>query len=297
MPDARAIVEALGGRWHGRGGLCFCPAHDNRRTPALSVSEADDGRLLLHCHAGCAFADILAALRERGLAEGGGTFSPRAPDPAELARRQREDQRRRFEAASKAHALWRASLAAEGTVVGRYLERRGIVGPIPPVLRFLPDQRHPNGGSFPVMIARIDGAPGFAVHRTFLTPEGEKAPVDPVRLFRGSPTGGGVRICEGPGPLVVAEGLETTLSVALMVPGPAEVWAAMTAGGMAAFRLPEVPDRLIVAVDGDRPGRDAGRTLADRACAAGWTVEWADPGDGLDFNDVLTCPEPEGEPA
>jgi len=38
-----------------------CPAHDDK-TPSLSVSEGHDGRALLHCHAGCATSDIVAAL-------------------------------------------------------------------------------------------------------------------------------------------------------------------------------------------------------------------------------------------
>jgi len=38
-----------------------CPAHDDRHA-SLSVGQGDDGRVLLHCHAGCAVNDILAAL-------------------------------------------------------------------------------------------------------------------------------------------------------------------------------------------------------------------------------------------
>jgi hypothetical protein len=38
-----------------------CPNHDDRR-PSLSVTEGDDGRVLLHCHAGCDPADVVRAL-------------------------------------------------------------------------------------------------------------------------------------------------------------------------------------------------------------------------------------------
>lgn len=39
-----------------------CPAH-NDRSPSLSVAEGRDGRVLLHCHAGCTTDAILSALK------------------------------------------------------------------------------------------------------------------------------------------------------------------------------------------------------------------------------------------
>ncbi len=38
-----------------------CPNHDDRN-PSLSVTEGDDQRVLLHCHTGCEFDDVVAAL-------------------------------------------------------------------------------------------------------------------------------------------------------------------------------------------------------------------------------------------
>lgn len=35
-----------------------CPAHDDRN-PSLSISESSDGKVLLHCHAGCSSEDVL----------------------------------------------------------------------------------------------------------------------------------------------------------------------------------------------------------------------------------------------
>src|SRR4029450_5796404 len=41
--------------------LARCPAHDDR-TASLAVREGDDGRVLVHCHAGCTTDAVLAAL-------------------------------------------------------------------------------------------------------------------------------------------------------------------------------------------------------------------------------------------
>ena len=44
----------------GKGWAARCPAHDDRNA-SLSITEGDGGRVLLHCHAGCAFEQITAA--------------------------------------------------------------------------------------------------------------------------------------------------------------------------------------------------------------------------------------------
>lgn len=44
------------GKWQA-----CCPAHDDRG-PSLSIAEGDDGRILVHCFAGCAVHEIVAAV-------------------------------------------------------------------------------------------------------------------------------------------------------------------------------------------------------------------------------------------
>ena len=58
---AETLARSMGGRWHGAYGTARCPAHDDQR-PSLSMKDGDDGRLLLYCHGGCEFSDILAAI-------------------------------------------------------------------------------------------------------------------------------------------------------------------------------------------------------------------------------------------
>jgi hypothetical protein len=41
--------------------LACCPAHEDRR-PSLSIRALDDGRVLIHCFAGCGAADVLGSL-------------------------------------------------------------------------------------------------------------------------------------------------------------------------------------------------------------------------------------------
>ena len=44
------------GTWVAR-----CPAHDDR-SPSLSIATGDDGKVLLHCFAGCGAADVVESV-------------------------------------------------------------------------------------------------------------------------------------------------------------------------------------------------------------------------------------------
>ncbi|MEP7362283.1 MAG: hypothetical protein ABI972_03440 [Acidobacteriota bacterium] len=63
---AREIALSLGGRKRGRGYVACCVAHEDN-TPSLSITDTPDGRLLVHCFAGCSQDAVIAALRARGL--------------------------------------------------------------------------------------------------------------------------------------------------------------------------------------------------------------------------------------
>ena len=60
-PVARVLSRVQGAKPNGRGWVARCPAHDDR-TPSLSIDQGDDGRALLHCHAGCTHDAIAATL-------------------------------------------------------------------------------------------------------------------------------------------------------------------------------------------------------------------------------------------
>jgi putative DNA primase/helicase len=46
---------------NGEKAMSFCPAHDDRSNPSLSL-RTENGRLLLHCFAGCHPEDILSEI-------------------------------------------------------------------------------------------------------------------------------------------------------------------------------------------------------------------------------------------
>jgi hypothetical protein len=55
------IISRLQAKRSGQGWQARCPAHDDR-TPSLAINEGADGRVLLHCHAGCSTDSILGVL-------------------------------------------------------------------------------------------------------------------------------------------------------------------------------------------------------------------------------------------
>ncbi len=56
------ILSRLNGvRRRGNGWIARCPSHEDR-SPSLSIAEAENANILLHCFAGCSAADALAAI-------------------------------------------------------------------------------------------------------------------------------------------------------------------------------------------------------------------------------------------
>lgn len=56
-----SVLESLdGAKRAGKGFKARCPAHADK-TPSLSILEGADGRVLLHCFAGCTVESVVAA--------------------------------------------------------------------------------------------------------------------------------------------------------------------------------------------------------------------------------------------
>ncbi|MGS4917377.1 MULTISPECIES: DUF7146 domain-containing protein [Mameliella] len=287
MTDARDMTNRLGGKWLRTYGTAPCPVCQPERRKdqnALTLRDGEAGRLLANCkRLDCGFRDILAAA---GVVPG----EYRAPDPVKLARREAEQRNETARRARIARQNWQEAQPLAGTVAESYLRGRGITCDLPDKLRYHPACWHgATAKRYPALIAVVEGGNGFAVHRTYLSMDtSEKAAIEPNKAMLGATAGGAVRLAEAQGSLVVAEGIETALSLACgLLRAPATIWAALSTSGMRGLRLPPDAGRLTIAPDGDPAGRAAAHALAERAHATGWAVSLLPALDGHDWNDIL----------
>jgi len=182
--------------------------------------------------------------------------------------------------------IWRETVPANDTSVETYLRGRRITGPIPPVLRFHRNLRHPSG-IWAGMVAAVSSPDGgiCAIHRTFIASSGAKAPVDPVKMTLGPIGAGAIRLSPIASKLIIAEGIETALSV--MQASGIGAWSALSAVGLRTIELPPEVRQVIVAADGDDPGMRAAKFAQRRLRAEGRIVTIIQAPAGKDFNDVL----------
>ena len=120
MATAEIIAKALGGRKAGGGWTAHCPAHEDR-TPSLSIRDADDGKVLVRCHAGCDQGRVISVLKALGL----WTNSPRPfSRHANKHRPSGCDDAKRSKAAL---AIWQSAISADdGSLVETHLVSRGL---------------------------------------------------------------------------------------------------------------------------------------------------------------------------
>jgi hypothetical protein len=174
------------------------------------------------------------------------------------------------------------TVPATGCLVETYLASRGILGAIPPALRFDPRCFHARGleagkpVTWPAMIAAVSDTEGLrvAVHRTWLTRNGSgQALVDKPKKILVPALGHGVCLSDPGGSLFSGEGIETVLSLAMVAPR-ASLVAATSAPLLGALILPAGTRRLYIIQDEDEAGERAATKLAARATVAGlwWRI-------------------------
>jgi hypothetical protein len=287
------ILSRLRGVRHSGGGYtAFCPAHDDRKTPSLSIREGENGKVLLHCFggAGCSYRQIVEALG----------FAPQtAPIPVLRTTIKpvcQADDAGRIEAARR---IWREARPLAGTPAQRYLENRGIcLATWPPTLRYHASCPHPFGSRLPALVAAVaayrEGTLHLtAVHRIFITSDGCKAAVEPRKASLGSVKGGTVWLTRPTDRLIVSEGVEDAMALMTMYHDDSRFdgWsyaAAVSAGNLPHLELPPEVRTVIVAADNDEAGRRAANEAACRFVREGRDGRVAWPPSGFkDFNGAL----------
>ena len=286
------LVDALEGKREGREWRCRCPVHGGR---SLFVAEKD-GKVLLTCRAGCSQDDVIKTFRTMGLwgsGDGHELPPPPEPDPTEKERR-----------ADRASDIWNEAHPIEPVdPAWLYLKNRGItLETWPDDLRCHPSLdywevsdsgKHVRTGTFPAMIAVVRDPRGrpVALHRTYLTNDGQKAPVlSPKKIMKVEDLAGAAVRLFPPrdGVLAVAEGIEDALSAWVLWQIP--TWACLGTSGLMGFAPPEEVRELMIFADRDEngAGQKAAWELADRLEETGRAVRVLAPEDGSkDLNAYL----------
>ena len=282
------IAAALGGRREGREWRCPCPLHGGR---SFAIRDGEGGRLLVRCWGGCDSVAVLTELRRIGLLDScDGHERPRVYSAPRTENTSTDAAR-----TARALDLWHESRPIEGTIAELYLRSRGIsFDEWPTTLRLHPHCPHPNRAPLPALIALVEHVErgAVAIHRTFLRLSGQgRTNCDPDKAGLGPVAGGAVRfgVPRKSNWLVVAEGIETTLSVATAC--GLSAWAALSEGGIRNLILPPEAEKVLIAADHDDSGvgQRAARNAAERFLAEGRRVRIAMPPEiDTDFNDLLT---------
>ncbi|MHB8409579.1 MAG: DUF7146 domain-containing protein [Acidiferrobacterales bacterium] len=201
--------------------------------------------------------------------------SPVAPPPQHqvpAAKDPRENEKLR----ARLRRIWRDTAPLGdtiGTPVLEYLRGRGLKMKTSPMdLRAHPglDYFHDGKkiGEFPAMVAIVRDPNGVPVtlHTTYLTLQGEKAPVPSIKKLQPYPDdrslkGAAIRLAKPGDVLGEAEGIETALAVMEATGMP--VWSAVNAALLANTEPPATVRRLYLW--GDRDLKGAGRAAVDKA--------------------------------
>jgi putative DNA primase/helicase len=294
----RILKSAFGGDLFGRTLTCPTighPPHD-RGTSYTEDFTAPD-HLLAKVHNGNGRSDDLAA-KDRALDALGErrTFFGRGPDPDPIEVMRRQEQRRQAEDAERAEAqrrqrfalaVWEAARDPRGTAVEIYLRGRGldltddVAGH---VLRCHPAGPWGRDKALLMVAAMSDPVTGEvrAVHRTALTPDGQK--ID--RRMLGPAGGTAIMLTPAAETLAVGEGIESALSAKQLGFGPG-VWAMGSAGALGRLPVLDGVQRLVLLEERDSASANAVSDCGHRWIRAGRAVSVVLPTVGKDLNDSL----------
>jgi len=263
--QARAAdIEAVGGvplfragrRWRGSCPLCGA-SKGKKAGGAFSVDKEARVFKCFGCDAGGDVIELERLLRggtPREAAErlaGGALPLPAMPvrsAPAAIA----------SPVSGLAHRIWSEARPAAGTLAETYLASRGLTGPVveralkrlrfhPAALWGFDDLERPVRAPAMVCPVVTPSGPTGGIHLTFLAHDGSgKAALVPAKKMMGPQRDaegrfGGVWLDRLPGArvLIVAEGIESALSAAVLCPEPCHVAAALSLNRLQGGWLPD----------------------------------------------------------
>jgi putative DNA primase/helicase len=252
-------------------------------------------------------AALDAVARSLGCTDGG-TLAPVTPRPPPVPAHCLDHAA----ATAALQRVWSETVDPDAPVaqpLQRYFAYRGIAAALDPdVVRFHPALGYYEDrirvGTFPAMVSRVSAADGqpVSIHRTYLTDQGRKAPVQsPKKLMpeAGTLIGSAIRLYPA-GPLLgITEGIETALAVRQRTGTP--VWAGLSDRLMEHWQPPPGVDVVFIWADRDRSGagQAAAKRLQERldARGVGGIIHLPrgpipDGAKGLDWADVWRFPPP-----
>lgn len=175
-----------------------------------------------------------------------------------------------------------------GTSAETYLRKRGIIKAVPDCLSYRPNAF----GKYGALVAKSTDERGnvLAVQQIYITDEGEKAPVSVVKRTNKAvekwAEKSAVRFT-GSQPIVLAEGVETALSI--WQETGRETWACLGLSNIGHAPLPPHAG-VTVARDGDMKGSKADIQIQkemEKLAKRGFSVSVATPPENMDFNSLL----------
>ena len=233
----------------------------------------------------------------------------------ELAQKKRQAQQavRAQRAIAKLRIMWDEAVPVghfKAAPLRLYLASRGLTSTAIdgcPDLRYHPalpcyqdtEQGLAHLGDYPAMVAMVrdTGGEPVTLHRTYLTPQGAKLPVDKPKKLMEAPErklqGGAIRLFAPGQVLGVAEGIETALSAQYATGLP--TWSVVSASLLQGFEPPAGVQQLVIWADHDRSrtGIEAARLLQKRLWPRGIQVQIQLPAcripedaKSVDWNDI-----------
>lgn len=284
-----------------RSGNCYtarCPAHEDR-DPSLSISTNSEGKLLLHCHAGCEFDEILLALG----------MDPSVKRKHYHSNIQPVDYEKNIQ---KMTDLWAGTVhVLDCPDAVAYLDNRHVLREAAEAdsEKF---RAHPSipywdtsgdkpelMGEYAALCAIVEAPNGdiASIHRTYLLPSGQKVPFGNARKMMSSAyhkatKNSRIQLFPATDVLAVAEGIESALAFKNLMKRKnidVPVWSCISAQGLQNFQCPRTVETVFIVGDNDksRTGQDAAYRLKDQLFEITDVHVCIPSNEGEDMADVL----------